>query len=275
MKKSVKKLLSLTLTLALGATLVGCGSKDNKNSDSNSKEKTIAIGVSPDPHKAIVENAIKPLLEAEGYKVDVIEFADYVLPNTALAEGEIDANYFQHVPFLEATVKEKSYDLSYIAKVHIEPMGLYSEKIDDISAIKEGGEIAIPNDPSNGARALKLLAKNGIIEIPDEDLITAKDITLNPKNIKVTELDPEQLPRVLKDVDAAVINTNYALGGGLNPLRDALVIEGGDSPYANIIAVRTEDKEKEKIKALTKATTSEEVKKYIEDNYKGAIVPAF
>ena len=234
MKKSVKKLLSLTLTLALGATLVGCGSKDNKNSDSNSKEKTIAIGVSPDPHKAIVENAIKPLLEAEGYKVDVIEFADYVLPNTALAEGEIDANYFQHVPFLEATVKEKSYDLS-----------------------------------------LKLLAKNGIIEIPDEDLITAKDITLNPKNIKVTELDPEQLPRVLKDVDAAVINTNYALGGGLNPLRDALVIEGGDSPYANIIAVRTEDKEKEKIKALTKATTSEEVKKYIEDNYKGAIVPAF
>lgn len=275
MKKSVKKLLSLTLTLVLGATLVGCGSNDNKNSDSNSKEKTIAIGVSPDPHKAIVENAIKPLLEAEGYKVDVIEFADYVLPNTALSEGEIDANYFQHVPFLEATVKEKSYDLSYIAKVHIEPMGLYSEKIDDISAIKEGGEIAIPNDPSNGARALKLLAKNGIIEIPDEDLITAKDITSNPKNIKVTELDPEQLPRVLKDVDAAVINTNYALGGGLNPLRDALVIEDGDSPYANIIAVRTEDKEKEKIKALTKAATSEEVKKYIEDNYKGAIVPAF
>ena len=275
MKKSVKKLLGLTLTLALGATLVGCGSKDNKNSDSNSKEKTIVIGVSPDPHKAIVENAIKPLLEAEGYKVDVVEFVDYVLPNTALAEGELDANYFQHVPFLEATVKEKSYDLSYTAKVHIEPMGLYSEKIDDISAIKKGAEIAIPNDPSNGARALKLLAKNGIIEIPDGDLITAKDITSNPKNIKVTELDPEQLPRVLKDVDAAVINTNYALEGGLNPLRDALVIEGGDSPYANIIAVRTEDKEKEKIKALTKAATSEEVKKYIEDNYKGAIVPAF
>ncbi len=275
MKKSVKKLLGLTLTLALGATLVGCGSKDNKNSDSNSKEKTIAIGVSPDPHKAIVENAIKPLLEAEGYKVDMIEFADYVLPNTALAEGEIDANYFQHVPFLEATVKEKSYDLSFTAKVHIEPMGLYSEKIDDISAIKAGAEIAIPNDPSNGARALKLLAKNGIIEITDGDLITAKDITSNPKNIKVTELDPEQLPRVLKDVDAAVINTNYALEGGLNPLRDALVIEGGDSPYANIIAVRAEDKEKEKIKALTKAATSGEVKKYIEDNYKGAIVPAF
>jgi len=275
MKKSVKKLLSLTLTLALGVTLVGCGSKGKESSEANGEDKVIAIGVSPEPHKAIVENAIKPLLEKEGYKVEIVEFSDYVLPNTALAEGEIDANYFQHVPFLEATVKEKSYDLSYTTKVHLEPMGLYSEKIDDISAIKEGAEIAIPNDPSNGARALKLLAKNGVIEIPEGDLVTAKDITSNPKNVKITELDAEQLPRVLQDVELAVINTNYALEGGLNPLKDALVIEGGDSPYANIIAVRTEDKGNDKIKALTKAATSEEVKKYIEDNYKGAIVPAF
>ncbi|WP_346928293.1 MetQ/NlpA family ABC transporter substrate-binding protein [Clostridium sp.] len=275
MKKSIKKLLSLTLILALGVTLVGCGSKGKESSEANGEDKVIAIGVSPEPHKAIVENAIKPLLEKEGYKVEIVEFSDYVLPNTALAEGEIDANYFQHVPFLEATVKEKSYDLSYTAKVHLEPMGLYSEKIDDISAIKEGAEIAIPNDPSNGARALKLLAKNGVIEIPEGDLVTAKDITSNPKNVKITELDAEQLPRVLQDVELAVINTNYALEGGLNPLKDALVIEDGDSPYANIIAVRTEDKENDKIKALTKAATSEEVKKYIEDNYKGAIVPAF
>ncbi|WP_346961611.1 MetQ/NlpA family ABC transporter substrate-binding protein [Clostridium sp.] len=275
MKKSVKKLLSLTLILALGVTLVGCGSKGKESSEANGEDKVIAIGVSPEPHKAIVENAIKPLLEKEGYKVEVVEFSDYVLPNTALAEGEIDANYFQHIPFLEATVKEKSYDLSYTTKVHLEPMGLYSEKIDDISAIKEGVEIAIPNDPSNGARALKLLAKNGVIEIPEGDLVTAKDITSNPKNVKITELDAEQLPRVLQDVELAVINTNYALEGGLNPLKDALVIEGGDSPYANIIAVRTKDKENDKIKALTKAATSEEVKKYIEDNYKGAIVPAF
>ncbi|WP_346937313.1 MetQ/NlpA family ABC transporter substrate-binding protein [Clostridium sp.] len=275
MKKSVKKLLSLTLILALGVTLVGCGSKGKESSRANGEDKVIAIGVSPEPHKAIVENAIKPLLEKEGYKVEIVEFSDYVLPNTALAEGEIDANYFQHVPFLEATVKEKSYDLSYTTKVHLEPMGLYSEKIDDISAIKEGAEIAIPNDPSNGARALKLLAKNGVIEIPEGDLVTSKDITSNPKNVKITELDAEQLPRVLQDVELAVINTNYALEGGLNPLKDALVIEGGDSPYANIIAVRTEDKENDKIKALTKAATSEEVKKYIEDNYKGAIVPAF
>ncbi|MFR1708120.1 MAG: MetQ/NlpA family ABC transporter substrate-binding protein [Clostridium sp.] len=275
MKKSIKKLLSLALTLALGVTLVGCGANDEEVSNDDNKAKSIAIGVSPEPHKAIVENAIKPLLEAEGYTVEVVEFSDYVLPNTALAEGELDANYFQHVPFMEATAKEKSYALSYTAKVHIEPMGVYSEKINDLSAIKEGAEIVIPNDPSNGARALKLLAKNGVIEVPDGDLITAKDITSNPKNIKITELDPEQLPRVLKDVDAAVINTNYALEGGFNPLNDALVIEDGESPYANIIAVRTEDTEKDKIKALTKAATSEEVKKYIEDNYKGAIIPAF
>lgn len=275
MKKSVKKLLSLTLTLALGVTLVGCGSKGKVGSQAKDEDKVIAIGVSPEPHKAIVENAIKPLLENQGYKVEVVEFSDYVLPNTALEEGEIDANYFQHVPFLEATVKEKSYELSYTTKVHLEPMGVYSEKLDGMGAIKDGAEIAIPNDPSNGARALKLLAKNGVIEISEGDLVTAKDITSNPKNVKITELDAEQLPRVLKDVELAVINTNYALEGGLNPLKDALAIEGTDSPYANIIAVRTEDKEKDKIKALTKAATSEEVKKYIEDNYKGAIVPGF
>ncbi len=275
MKKSVKKLLSLTLTLALGVTLVGCGSKGKVGSEVKGEDKVIAIGVSPEPHKAIVENAIKPLLENQGYKVEIVEFSDYVLPNTALEEGEIDANYFQHVPFLEATVKEKSYDLSYTTKVHLEPMGVYSEKLDDIGAIKDGAEIAIPNDPSNGARALKLLAKNGVIEISEGDLVTAKDITSNPKNVKITELDAEQLPRVLQDVELAVINTNYALEGGLNPLKDALVIEGIDSPYANIIAVRTEDKEKDKIKALTKAATSEEVKKYIEENYKGAIIPGF
>ncbi|WP_346896033.1 MetQ/NlpA family ABC transporter substrate-binding protein [Clostridium sp. UBA7503] len=275
MKKSAKKLLSLTLTLALGVALAGCGSKGKVGSEVKGADKVITIGVSPEPHKAIVENAIKPLLENQGYKVEIVEFSDYVLPNTALEECEIDANYFQHVPFLEATVKEKSYDLSYTTKVHLEPMGVYSEKLGDIGAIKDGAEIAIPNDPSNGARALKLLAKNGVIEISEGDLVTAKDITSNPKNVKITELDAEQLPRVLKDVELAVINTNYALEGGLNPLKDALVIEGIDSPYANIIAVRTEDKEKDKIKALTKAATSEEVKKYIEENYKGAIIPGF
>ncbi len=275
MKKSIKKLLALTLALSIGTALVGCGSSDKKATETNGKDKVITIGVSPEPHKAIAQNAIKPILEAEGYTVDIVEFADYILPNTALAEGELDANFFQHIPYLESTVSEKSYDLTYTAKVHLEPMGVYSEKIKDLKTISEGAEIAVPNDPSNGARALKLLEKNGLIEIPDGDLITVADITSNPKNLKITALDPEQLPRVLPDVDAAVINTNFALEAGLNPLNDALAIEGSESPYANVIAIRTEDKDCEKIKALTKAANSAEVKKYINETYKGAIVPAF
>lgn len=271
MKKTVKKLISLTLTLALGVAFTGCSKNAVKGEVD--EEKIISIGVSPEPHKAIVEEAIKPILEGEGYTVEVVEFTDYILPNKALAEGEIDANYFQHVPFLETTVSESGYKLTYTAKVHIEPMGLYSNKYKNIEELKDGAEIAIPNDATNGARALKLLAANGLIEIPEGDLITALDITSNPKNFKFTEIDAEQLPRVLSEVDAAVINTNYALEAGINPLEDALIIEGAESPYANIIAVREEDKEKEKIKALTKAATSSEVKKYIEDNYNGAIVP--
>lgn len=273
MKKSIKRLIALTLTLSLGVALAGCKSSD-KPADSGN-EKTIKIGVSPEPHKPIVENAIKPLLEAEGYKVEIVEFTDYILPNTALAEGDLDANFFQHVPFLESTVKEKDYDLTYTAKVHLEPMGVYSDKIKDLKEIKDGAEIAVPNDATNEARALKILAESGLFEVKEGELITPKDITKNPKNIKIVEMDAQQLPRLLQDVEAAVINTNYALEGGLNPLNDAIALESKDSPYANIIAVRTSDKDSEKIKALTKAATSEEVKKYIEDTYKGAILPAF
>ena len=274
MKKSIKRVVGLTLTFALALTLAGCSGEKNVG-DNKKEDNKITIGVSPEPHKKIVNEAIKPLLEKEGYKVEVVEFTDYVLPNKALSEGELDANYFQHVPYLESTVSESGYDLTYTAKVHIEPMGLYSDKIKDFKALENGAEIAIPNDPSNGARALKLLAENGLIKVPEGNLISAKDIIDNPKNIKITEVDAEQLPRVLSDVTAAVINTNYALEAGLNPLKDALIIENGDSPYANIIAVKTSDKESEKIKALTKAATSKEVKELIEESYNGAIIPSF
>lgn len=273
MKKSVKKLIALTLSLVLGGTLVGCKGKVDEGEIN--PEKTIVIGVSPEPHKAIVEEAIKPILEEEGYAVEIVEFTDYVLPNKALEEGEIDANYFQHVPFLETTVAESGYKLTYTTKVHIEPMGLYSDKYKTISDLEDGAEIAISNDPSNGTRALRLLEANGLIKLPEGELLTARDITSNPKNLKFTEIDPEQLPRVLSEVGAAVINTNYALEAGINPLEDALIIEGAESPYANIIAVREADKDTEKIKALSKAAASEEVKKYIEEKYKGAIVPIY
>lgn len=206
-----KGLLSILLVGALAFSLTACGKKE---------DKTIKIGVTPVPHEEIV-NEIKPLVEAKGYKLEIIEFNDYVTPNTALAEKELDANFFQHVPYLDETNKEKGLDLTWVAKIHIEPMGLYSKKVTKFADIKDGANIAIPNDASNGSRALKLLADNGLFKVKDAELISPADITENPKNIKITELDAAQLPRTLDDakVDAAVINTNYALDAGLNPVK--------------------------------------------------------
>lgn len=269
----MKKVLSLVLSTVLVLGLSGCAAQ-GKSSTGSKDSKVIKVGASPEPHAKILEQ-VKPLLEKEGYKLEIKEFTDYVIPNTALAEGEIDANFFQHIPYLEKTKKEKGLDLDYTVKVHIEPMGLYSSKIKNINDLKEGAEIAIPNDPTNSARALRLLEKNNIIKLKDGDLVTSKDIVDNPKKLKISEIDAAQLPRVLPDVTAAIINTNYALEGKLNPLKDALIIESGDSPYANILAVRKNNKDSEAIKALSKALTSPEVKKYIEDTYKGSIVPAF
>lgn len=235
----------------------------------------ITVGVTPFPHKDIML-VVKDLLAKEGYELVIKEFTDYVTPNIALAEKSLDANFFQHVPYLENTCAEKGFDLVWVAKVHIEPLGFYSKKIKDCQELKEGDSIAIPNDGTNCARALRLLEANGIIKVKEGELVTAKDITENPKNLKFKELDAAQLPRTLEDVTAAVINTNFACEAGLIPSKDALVIEGGDSPYANVIAVRAQSAETPAIKALVKASTSPEVKAFIEENLvpKG-IVPAF
>lgn len=266
-----KKLVSSILVGVLALTVVGCGTKGE---ESAKDDKKIVVGATADPHAKILE-VVKPLLEKEGYELEIKVFDDYPIINTALYEKELDANFFQHVPYLESTNKEKNYDLTYTAKVHIEPMGLYSDKITDIKDLKDGAEIAIPNDASNGSRALKLLADNEIIQVPDKEILTKNDILANPKNIKITEAEAAQLPRVLQDVDGAVINTNFALLADLNPLKNALVVESKDSPYANVLAVRNGEENTEKIKALTTAITSPEVKQYIEDTYKGAIIPAF
>ncbi len=272
----MKKITALLLAALLTVGLTGCAQEKASGEGDNSTgdDKTIVIGASATPHKDIIDVAI-PLLEEKGYKVEVEVFQDYVLPNTALAEGDIDANFFQHVPYLENMASEQDLDITWTAKVHIEPMGVYSDKITEIAELKEGAEIAIPNDASNGARALLLLEKAGLITLKDVEQPSILDIDENAKNIKFTELDAPQLPRALQDVDAAVINTNYALEADLNPLEDALFIETSDSPYANVIAVKTEDKDSEKIKDLSEAMNSEAVRKYIEDTYKGSIVPAF
>jgi D-methionine transport system substrate-binding protein len=237
----------------------------------------ITIGVTPFPHEDIMKVA-KPLLAKEGYDLEIKEFNDYVQPNMALAEKQIDANFFQHIPYLENMDKEKGLNLVWVAKVHVEPLGLYSKKIKSISELKAGDLIAVPNDPSNEARALRLLEKGGLIQLKagDGELATVRDIAANPKKLKFREIDAAQLPRTLDDVAASVINANFAGEAGLVPSRDAILSEGKDSPYANVIVVRAEDKDQPFVKALVKAVHSPEVRAYIEKVLapKG-IVPAF
>ena len=203
----MKKVAILLSTIILSIGLLGCWGEKKEAQDTKSDKKKIVVGASPTPHAEILEVA-KEELKKEGYELEIQPFTDYQIPNRALEEKQLDAHYFQHIPFLEETIKAKGYKLTYVAKVHIEPMGLDSKKIKKIEDLKDGAEIAIPNDPSNGGRALKVLENAGIIKLKDGELVTKLDITENKKNIKITEVDAAQLPRVLDDVDAAVINTN-------------------------------------------------------------------
>ena len=223
----------------------------------------LIVGASPFPHGEILK-VVAPLMEKEGFPIEIKEFNDYVTPNIALNDGSLGANYFQHIPYLENMVREQKLDLVWVAKVHIEPIGLYSKKIKAASEIKDGDTIAIPNDPTNCARALHLLEKAGLIKVKEGELVTARDITENAKKLKIVELEAAQLPRTLDDTAASVINTNFAVEAGLVPARDAIVIEGAESPYVNIVAVRAADVDKPEIKALVKVINSPEVAKFIE-----------
>ncbi|MCL1939188.1 MAG: MetQ/NlpA family ABC transporter substrate-binding protein [Desulfovibrionaceae bacterium] len=244
--------------LLLGLTLLVCFASQAVAAD----DKTIVVGVTPFPHKEIMLVA-KPLLEKEGYTLELKDFSDYVQPNVALAEGHLTANFFQHIPYLENMNKEKNLKLTWVAKVHIEPLGLYSKKIKSLDELKAGDMVSVPNDPTNGARALRLLEKHGLITLKPGELVTARDVLDNPKGLKIVELEAAQLPRTLVDVTAAVINTNFATEAGLIPSRDAIIIEAEDSPFANVIAVREADKDSPAVKALVKAVHSPEVKAYI------------
>lgn len=265
-----KKLLTLAAVAVLAFGLTACG-KGNSSSD----DKTIVVGATANPHAEILNDVVKPLLEKKGYTLDTKVFNDYVLPNKALIEKSLDANYFQHVPYLQEYNKKNNANLVDTVKVHVEPMGVYSAKVKSLKDLKNGAIVSVPNDPTNESRALKLLAREGLIKVSDKELLTKNDITENPKKIEIKELSAEQLPGTLKDVDASVINSNYALEGKLNPTKDSLAIEDKDSPYSNVIAVREDNKDSEKIKVLNEAMTSPEVKKYIEEKYNGAIVPSF
>lgn len=236
----------------------------------------IKVGASPTPHAQILEQ-IKPILAKQGITLQIVEFQDYVQPNLALAQGELDANYFQHIPYLNQFSKDHQLDLTYIAKVHIEPIGVYSNKIKSLDQLPEKALVAIPNDPTNGGRALLLLQRAKLIELRSGVGLTATelDIAKNPKGLQFKPLEAAELPRALPDVDIAVINTNYALSANLNPTKDALFIEDSQSPYVNVLAVRTKDKNKAALKKLATALTSKTVKDYIVNTYQGSIVPAF
>lgn len=266
MKKSISIVIIVLLSLNI---LTGCS---NKKVDEN----LIRIGVSPKPHKELINLIEEDLLE-EGIKLEIIEFTDYIKPNLALADGELDANFFQHETYMKAFREENKLNIVSIGAVHIEPMGLYSSKINDLEELKNGSEIAIPNDITNGFRALFLLEKHGLIKLDPKAgmTATAKDIIENPKNLKIVELDASTLTRILKDVDAAVINGNYALEADLLPDKDAIILEDKDSPYANIVAIRKGEEEEERFVKLMKALQSEKVREFIEKEYEGAILPGF
>ena len=207
----------------------------------------------------------------------VIEFNDYVQPNLALAEKELDANFFQHKPYLDTFAKEHKLNLAVLTAVHLEPMGIYSKSLKNPADLPDGAKVAIPNDPTNGGRALKVLEAAGVLKVRPEAgiLATPADIVENPKNVKIIEVEAAQLPRALDDVNIAVINSNFALAANLNPTKDAISIEAKDSPYANIVVVRAGDESRADLQKLKAALTSPEVKKFLEEKYQGAVVPAF
>lgn len=266
MKKSLSLILVAILSLSL---FVGCGKKSSNDSE-------IKIGVSPEPHSKLVSLVVDDL-EKDGIKVTLVEFTDYVKPNLALSDGELDANFFQHKPYLDDFNKKEGLNLVSIGNVHVEPMALYANGAKSLDEIKDGAEIAIPNDTVNGGRALLLLEANGLIKLKEGAGLeaTENDIAENPKNIKFKALEAATLPRVLPEIDGAVINGNYALEAGLNPVDDGIVVEGKDSPYANIVVVRSGEEKQEKFIKLMKALQSDEIKAYIEENYNGGVVPAF
>ena len=236
----------------------------------------LSVAATPVPHAEILE-FVKPALAKEGVNLKVKVFTDYIQPNVQVAEKRLDANFFQHQPYLDEFNKAKGTHLVSVAAVHLEPLGAYSSKYKKLDEIKDGSTVVIPNDATNGGRALLLLDKAGLITLKDKTniLSTPKDITANPKKLKFRELEAATIPRVLTQVDLALINTNYALEAKLNPETDALVIEGSDSPYVNILVARPDDKESADMQKLVAALHSPEVKAFILEKYKGAIVPAF
>ncbi|MFF8614975.1 MetQ/NlpA family ABC transporter substrate-binding protein [Streptomyces sp. NPDC015350] len=282
MRKNIKITAAAAATAALALGLSACGTDSDPSAKSDTgagadTSKALVVAASPTPHADILEFVAKNLAAKEGLKLEVKEFTDYVLPNTAAETGQVDANFFQHQPYLDDFNKKKNTHLVSVGAVHLEPLGLYSKKVEGLKDIKAGQTIAVPNDTTNEGRALQLLAENGLITLKDGVGTSAKlsDIT-DKKGLEFKELEAATVPRALNDVDAAVINGNYAIEADLKPGKDSLVLEKADgNPYANIVAVKEGDEKDVRVQKLVKLLHSDEVKKFIEDTYQGSIVPAF
>lgn len=276
MRKSVfVKGIAIALSISL---FTGCGLVNKNSSSADEDSKKIVIGASPAPHAEILNKA-KEVLSKQGYELEIVEYTDYVQPNVALNNGDLDANYFQHQPFLDKFNKENSAELLSAGTIHYEPFGIYPGKTKSLDELKEKAQVAIPNDGSNETRALLLLQAQGLITLKEDIGVdaTIQDIAENPLNLDIIEIAAEQLPRSLQDVDIAVINGNYALDAGLNAVKDAIAVEDtesvGATTYGNIVAVKKGNEEKESIKALVAALKSDEVTQFIEDTYEGAVLP--
>ena len=256
------------LTLAAGlalALLAGTASAE-----------TIKIGVTPGPHAQILEK-VKEIAAKDGLEIEILEFSDYVVPNQALSDGELHANSFQHKPYLDNQVADRGFDLVDVAYTVNFPLGIYSRKHGSFDDLPDGATIGIPNDPTNGGRALLVIADHGHIKLDEEKglRVTVADITGNPKNLNFIELDAAQLPRSLDDTDASAVNSNYALEAGLNPSTDPILAEGAKAPYINLIAVRSADKDAGWVRQLVAAYHTDEVREFVLDTFKGAVVPAW
>ena len=277
----MQKLFKFALAFGLLA-FIGCGdTADKKGGEANASannasavSQTITVGATPVPHAEILE-FVKANLANEGFELVVKEFNDYVQPNLATDSGELDANFFQHIPYLEEFNKNKGTTLVSVAGIHLEPMGVYSRKHSSFTIVSDGVSIAVPNDPTNESRALDIIAKTGVVTFKESALKTPLDIVSNPKNIVFKELEAAQMPRALDDTDFAVINSNFAMAAGLKPTKEALVMEDKESPYVNVLVVKAGNEESAKTKALIKALQSEKVKAFIDEKYQGAVVPAF
>ena len=283
------KIFATLLALSLALSLTACGSKSNDaaNSDAqaeqpaeNQETVTLNVAASPTPHAEILKECV-PILAEQGIDLQVHEYSDYVIPNTAVEDGEEDANYFQHIPYLDDFNAQRGTHLVSVTGVHIEPMGIYAGKTATLDELADGASVAIPNDATNEGRALLLLQDLGLIELKEDAGLeaTPNDITSNPKNLEFKELEAAMLPQTIEEVDLSIINSNYALQAGLNPTTDALASEDPESDaaqaYTNIIAVKEGNENNEAIKALVAALQSDEVREFIESNYNGSVLPMF